>query len=76
MNYRFQNKKLVEEINEAAGKIISEPLPDTLELSGTDEKMLYWKDVVVGNISVGYVGVPSDRKELFDKALKTLRRSK
>ncbi|TKG95122.1 hypothetical protein EYV94_10430 [Puteibacter caeruleilacunae] len=49
-------------------------LPDTFELSGMNDKALCWKDIKIGSISVGYVNVPEDKKELFDKSLKTLKK--
>jgi hypothetical protein len=45
-------------------------LPDTLELSGLNEKGLYWKDIYINGISIGYDNVPLEKKELFDNCLK------
>jgi len=73
INYRFQNEDLTKGINQLLGKEFAMALPDTFELSGTDNNSLYWKDIKVGKISIGYQKVPKEKKELFDKSLKTLR---
>jgi hypothetical protein len=48
-------------------------LPDTFELSGMNSKSLFWKDIKIGKVSIGYDNVPKEKKELFDKSLKTLK---
>ncbi|NLF44317.1 MAG: hypothetical protein GX587_16620 [Bacteroidales bacterium] len=72
-NYRFQNDEMTEEINQIMGREVIKVLPDTFELSGIDGNSLFWKDIKVGKISIGYQNVTKYRKELFDKSLKTLR---
>ncbi len=73
LNYRFQNEELSKDINRLLGKEFIKILPDTLELSGIDKDSLYWKDVKIGEISIGYQKVPNEKKKLFDEALKTLK---
>jgi hypothetical protein len=48
-------------------------LPDIFELSGMNSKSLFWKDIKIGKVSIGYDNVPKEKKELFDKSLKTLK---
>jgi hypothetical protein len=48
-------------------------LPDTFELSGLNAKGLYWKDIYLNGISVGYDNVPLEKKELFDNCLKSIK---
>ncbi|PKP46655.1 MAG: hypothetical protein CVT94_13970 [Bacteroidetes bacterium HGW-Bacteroidetes-11] len=76
LNFRFQNEELVSEINQLTNQTIINPLPDTLELSGKQENGLYWKDLKVGEISVGYVNVKPEEVFLFDKTISTLRKRK
>ena len=68
-NYRFQDKVLWEVLNENLGTELYPILPDTFELSGKDEDSLYWRDIVVGEISIGYVNVPSSNKTFYDSCL-------
>ncbi len=46
---------------------------DTLILSGVDTNGYFWKEVKNRNVVIGYVNVPSNKKEEFDKALDSLR---
>ena len=73
--YRFQNNDLVLEINKKLGKEIMKPLPDTLVLSGIDKDGLYWKDILLTDkrIALGYLNVPKEKKEIFDKSLNSFR---
>ena len=73
IQFRFQNEELTKQINELLGKNKIIILPDTFELSGLNNKSLFWKDIKIGKISIGYDNVPKEKKELFDKSLKTLR---
>jgi len=68
-NYRFQNKQLLESIYEQYGKEVLFNLPDTLELSGESSNSLCWRDILVGNISFGYVNVPINKKKFYDHCL-------
>ena len=47
-------------------------LMDSLTLGGRDGKGLFWRDIKMKLICVGYVNVPEDRKEIFDDALKSI----
>jgi hypothetical protein len=64
---------ILQDINKKVGREIIKPLPDTFELSGIDNNSLFWKDLKVGLISIGYQNVPREQKELFDRSLKTLK---
>ena len=75
-NFRFQNEELASEINRLTNQTIINPLPDTIELSGQQNNGLYWKDLKVGEISVGYVNVKPEEVFLFEKAISTLRKRK
>jgi hypothetical protein len=44
---------------------------DTLVLSGITKNNLYWKEILVKNISIGYMNVTQNKKEIFDNVLKT-----
>jgi hypothetical protein len=70
---RFQNEELTKQVNELLGKNQIAVLPDTFELSGLNSKSLFWKDIKIGKVSIGYDNVPKEKKELFDKSLKTLK---
>ena len=67
--YRFQNKQLLESIYEQYGKEVLLNLPDTFELSGESSNSLCWRDILVGNISLGYVNVPINKKKFYDHCL-------
>lgn len=47
---------------------------DTLTFSDTTQNGKFWKDVKLEHISIGYTNVPKEKKELFDKALKSLKK--
>lgn len=51
-------------------------LPDTLDLSGMDGNSLYWREIIIDFVSVGYMNVPEAQKEIFDKALNSLKVTK
>ena len=71
--YRFQNTELYKEINTLLGKEYLKTLPDTVELSGMNEKHLYWKDIKIKQVTIGYNNVPEEKKELYDKSLKSFK---
>lgn len=73
LQLRFQNEELTKQVNELLGKNQVAVLPDTFELSGVNNKSLFWKDIKIGKVSIGYDNVPKEKKELFDKSLKTLK---
>ena len=47
---------------------------DTLILSGKNQNELYWKEVIIGKICFGYIEVRLEKKNIFDKALNTIKR--
>lgn len=49
---------------------------DTLENQGQDASGKVWREQIVGEVILGYAGVPAEKKEVFDKALRSLRREK
>ena len=73
LQLRFQNEELTKQVNELLEKKQVAVLPDTFELSGVNSKLLFWKDVKIGRVSIGFDNVPKEKKELFDKSLKTLK---
>lgn len=73
LQYRFQNEELMTQVNEILGKEKIAVLPKRFELSGKNRKSLFWKDIKVGEVSIGYANVPNEKKELYDKSLKTFR---
>jgi hypothetical protein len=74
--FRFQNEELVSELNQLIAKSIFNPLPDTFELSGQQKSGLYWKDIKLGQISVGYVNVPKEKRAIFDEAIESTRKTR
>lgn len=72
--YRFQNKELIKEINLEVGREVLKILPDTFELSGLNERGLFWKDIKINNITIGYDNVSKGRKDIFDNALKSFKK--
>lgn len=72
-NLRYQNTSLVKEINILVGKELTPLRPDTLDLMGIQKNKLNWKEIVIGDINVGYYNVPTSKIEIFDKALSSLR---
>jgi len=73
LQFRFQNEELTKNVNELLGTNKITVLPDTFELSGMNKKSLFWKDIKIGKVSIGYNNVPKEKKELFDESLKTFR---
>ena len=51
-------------------KIVS----DTLELYGINVNGLFWKDIKIGNISIGYNNVSEEEKIIYDKAINTFKK--
>jgi hypothetical protein len=72
--FRFQHNSLIKELNNFWGREYYKVWPDTLELSGKDSDSLYWKDIKIGDVSVGYLKVSAKKKKLYDKSLQTLRK--
>lgn len=46
---------------------------DTLTIWGIDKQGRYWKNKKWKNINLGYLNVPKERRNEFDKAISTLR---
>lgn len=63
---RLESTELRAEISRSLGK---EYTPDTLILHGVTDTGLYWKDIKMGCLSIGYVNVSEQRKIEFNKAL-------
>ena len=74
--YRFQNRELYREINALLDKEYLKILPDTIELSGMNDKHLYWKDIKIKQITIGYDNVSENKKETYDKLLKSFKYTK
>lgn len=53
--------------------VTAQSLCDTLNLEGIDSNGLYWKEVFIGKICIGYNKVREERKAAFDKAIKSFR---
>lgn len=73
---RLQNESFIISANEALEEkqLPLLPLaPYHFELSGQDENGLYWKDIKYGNISIGYLRVQENKKEMFDNALESFK---
>lgn len=49
-------------------------LRDTLLLQGSQSNGRFWKENKMGQIVIGYVNVPSDKKVVYDKALDSLKK--
>lgn len=47
---------------------------DTMSLTGKTQKNLYWKDIKLKELNIGYTNVPKNKKELFDKALESIKK--
>lgn len=63
-------------MKEAIDSYIESYKSDTLYYKGIQEDGRFWAENFLGEIIIGYVNCPQDRKELFDKSLKTIRRKK
>ena len=72
-NLRFQNSKLIKEINELLTKNKIPIKPDTIKLKGIQENQLMWKDILLKDISVGYYNVSKINVALFDRSISSLK---
>lgn len=72
-NLRFQNTKLIKEINELLTKNKIPIKPDTIKLKGIQENQLMWKDILLKDISVGYYNVSKINVALFDRSISSLK---
>ena len=69
-NIRSQSLDLNSKIAKVLGK---EYNPETLILEGKTRNGLYWKDVRVGYLSIGYVNVPEIKRLDFEKFLNSFK---
>lgn len=67
VSQRFEGLELKAKIAKGSGK---EYNPKTLILQRKMPDGLYWKDVRVDYLSIGYLNVPENRKLEFDKTLR------
>lgn len=65
-NKRFENIELKTSL---AKQLRQDYMPEKLVLQGQTSEGLYWKDIRIGYISVGYTNVTRNKKSEFDKAL-------
>jgi hypothetical protein len=63
---RFEGTELKAKIAKQLGKKYK---PETLILQGKMANGLYWKDIRIGYLSIGYVNVSENKKSEFDKVL-------
>jgi len=58
---------------ETQGKILHRnATTDSIYLSGQQKDGSYWKENILNDIVVGYLNVPKERKEEFDKAIASI----
>lgn len=67
-NNRYEPIKLRADVSNQLGEPYE---PKKIILSGRSTNGLYWKDVRVGYLSIGYVNVQESRKIHFEKALRS-----
>ena len=75
-HFRFQNEELIKELKVLLDDPSLIPLPDTFELSGQQKSGLYWKDIKLGSIIVGYVNVPKKNMIFFNEAIESVRKTR
>lgn len=68
----YENISKNEETRSIRTKAILEN--DTFYLEGKDDKNLFWKECFYRDITIGYMNVPNEKKEIFDKAISSLRK--
>ncbi|MCC8034588.1 MAG: hypothetical protein LIO77_01480 [Rikenellaceae bacterium] len=69
---RLEDDDLIVETNILLMEHGKVPLPRAsynMTFGGIDEDGLFWKDIKYGDIYIGYLNVPADKKELFDNSL-------
>lgn len=69
-NINYENIR--KEKGEYVKRMIAFIYDDTITLSGKDSTGLYWKEIKLKSICVGYSRVAENKKNIFDFALKTL----
>lgn len=47
---------------------------DTITLEGIDKNGLYWKNKLDGEVNIGYLNIPKEKKEEFDKILLSIKK--
>ncbi|MBN9284873.1 MULTISPECIES: hypothetical protein [unclassified Flavobacterium] len=47
---------------------------DTITLEGIDQNGLYWKNKFNGEVNIGYLNIPKEKKEEFDKILLSIKK--
>ena len=62
------------EVNNLLGEDRFKIVSDTLELYGINVNGLFWKDIKIGNISIGYNNVSEEEKIIYDKAINTFKK--
>jgi hypothetical protein len=67
---RFESIDLKAKLAKTLGK---EFTPETVILQGKTNTSLYWKDIRIGYISIGYVNVPASKKDEYDKVLSSFK---
>ncbi|AMR34229.1 hypothetical protein A0256_23645 [Mucilaginibacter sp. PAMC 26640] len=69
-NKRFEGTELKAKIAKQLGRQYE---PETMILQGRMANGLYWKDIRILNLSIGYVSVSEIKKSEFEKALASFR---
>ncbi len=59
-------------LNEGITSINRKSLKDSVYMYGVQKDDKYWKENILNDIVVGYLNVPKERKEEFDKAIATI----
>ena len=57
-------------LNKKGAQLINQN--DTLIYEGQDKNDLFWKEIIIGNLEVGYLNTPKSKKKLYDQALSSL----
>lgn len=68
LNYENLYKKGI--ISYSRGR--KDDFKDTIKNSGLSIRSTYWLEYILGDVVVGYVNVPEDKKEVFDKAVSSI----
>ena len=71
---RFEELELKYLINKNLG--LEAKKPDTMILEGIDSLGRFWKDIRVDYMCYGYKSIPQKRKNIFDKALLSIKINK
>ncbi len=66
--YNIRNDSL-----QSQKSIFAFPLQDTVTLYGKDLSGKFWKNKYDGEVNVGYLNVPLERKKEFDNIIKTMK---